>query len=534
MKYSLSQNSKNCKSNFNILILTSLVLSDNIFSMFIENDNLKIIKILKKLISIYERNIFTKKLMYFQKFYFKIIQLKQYQFQQFGININKQNYYNKLYNGLKIKDERLNELARKINEEEEKLYSFTPRINKSKIIFNPITNYKNNFDQMKYNSISYNKNDNDENKYKNNSVSFYKKEKKHNKNSRNFETIDLYPFNETYDNNYYNYINSFDIPYYINSKNKNNQLFSQNTKSPKPKPKNNISNAYVNSIIQEKMKNNHPIKTFSSSSISENLSLLFSSRLHIDNKKINNKNEIPQRKVKKSLFDNSSSSNINEKGTNYITEKGSRTEHLSTINHELNNSKNIKKKSSDNLYPFRNGIIPYSYSSSRKSTYFISPKSTERNNIITNRSNYFGISNYFDNSKDEKINNQGRNNKKNLSTTNAKSIKNSNINNVKSNQKNKGNILEIESNVVNENILYKNDNNSLTRKSSDTNSFHLTLQSISDSKLFDMASYYVRTDDDLERFRLFNKNNNLKRRNQNNNNVVKIYNKNNKISDSPK
>ena len=83
--------------------------------MFIENDNLKIIKILKKLISIYERNIFTKKLMYFQKFYFKIIQLKQYQFQQFGININKQNYYNKLYNGLKIKDERLNELARKIN-----------------------------------------------------------------------------------------------------------------------------------------------------------------------------------------------------------------------------------------------------------------------------------------------------------------------------------------------------------------------------------------------------------------------------------
>ena len=49
-----------------------------------------------------------------------------------------------------------------------------------------------------------------------------------------------------------------------------------------------------------------------------------------------------------------------------------------------------------------------------------------------------------------------------------------------------------------------------------------------------MASYYVRTDDDLERFRLFNKYNNLKRRNQNNNNVVKIYNKNNKISDSPK
>ena len=78
--------------------------------------------------------------------------------------------------------------------------------------------------------------------------------------------------------------------------------------------------------------------------------------------------------------------------------------------------------------------------------------------------------------------------------------------------------MEIQSNVVNERIInneYKNDK--LSRISSNS---QMTIQTISDSKLFDIASYYVRTDDSLERFRIlnkYNKNEGIKDNNNNNN-----------------
>ena len=111
--------------------------------MFIQNDNLKIMKCLKKLFSIYDRSLYMKKILNFQKFRYNIILLKQYQSQQFCLNINKQNIHNKLFDGVKKRENHLNELARKINEDEEKNCSFTPQINK-KIIFNPFQSYTNN------------------------------------------------------------------------------------------------------------------------------------------------------------------------------------------------------------------------------------------------------------------------------------------------------------------------------------------------------------------------------------------------------
>ena len=194
-----------------------------------------------------------------------------------------------------------------------------------------------------------------------------------------------------------------------------------------------------------------------------------------------------------------------------MTEKGSRTEHLSTLNHELNNSKKLidkkKKNSSEGFYTFKNGIIPYTYSTSRKSSNFISPKSIDRNNIITNRSNYFGtFSNYLNNSRDEnKINNKRKNTDGNSG---------SRSNNINSN--NYLNTLEIQSKVVNEKIIndeYKNDR--LSRISSNS---QMTIQTVSDSKLFDIASFYVRTDESLERFRILNKYNKKERIKDNNNN----------------
>ena len=495
-------------------------MSDNIFTMFIVNDNLKIMKILKRLLLIYKRSLHIKKIINFHKYQLKINLLKQYQYQKFGFNLNKQNIHDKLFNGLKLKEERLNELIRKYNEEEEKLYSFTPQINNTRIIINPnpIKLFQNYPIQnpMKFNSIPY---ENNKENYTNKKYPMSLTPKQISKSipkiisrnlNENFNTINS---DNTYNEKKYKY--SFDIPNYIKGKKKGNKSFSENNKIRKIITNPNFTKPYLNTLNDGKINYNLPVKTLSTSSISENLSLLFSSRLRIDTKKIYNRKDIPNqsKKVKKSLFDNSSSSNLNEKGTNYMTEKGSRTEHLSTLNHELNNSKKLidkkKKNSSENFYPFRTGIIPYTYSTSRKSTYFISPKSTDRNNIITNRSNYFGtFSNYLDNSRDEnKINNK----RKNTDGTNG-----SRINNINSNHY--LNTLEIQSKVVNEKIIndeYKNDR--LSRISSNS---HMTIQTVSDSKLFDIASFYVRTDESLERFRIlnkYNKNEGIKDNNNNNN-----------------
>ena len=493
-------------------------MSDNIFTMFIVNDNLKIMKILKRLLLIYKRSLHIKKIINFHKYQLKINLLKQYQYQKFGFNLNKQNIHDKLFNGLKLKEERLNELIRKYNEEEEKLYSFTPQINNTRIIINPnpIKLFQNYPIQnpMKFNSIPY---ENNKENYTNKKYPMSLTPKQISKSipkiisrnlNENFNTINS---DNTYNEKKYKY--SFDIPNYIKGKKKGNKSFSENNKIRKIITNPNFTKPYLNTLNDGKINYNLPVKTLSTSSISENLSLLFSSRLRIDTKKIYNRKDIPNqsKKVKKSLFDNSSSSNLNEKGTNYMTEKGSRTEHLSTLNHELNNSKKLidkkKKNSSENFYPFKTGIIPYTYSTSRKSTYFISPKSTDRNNIITNRSNYFGtFSNYLDNSRDEnKINNK----RKNTDGTNG-----SRINNINSNHY--LNTLEIQSKVVNEKIINNEYNNDkLSRKSSNS---QITIQTISDSKLFDIASYYVKTDESLERFRILNKYNKNREITENNNN----------------
>ena len=472
--------------------------------MFIANDNLKIIKILKKLFLIYNRTLFRKKFIYFQKFQLNIIILKQYQFQKFGFNVNKENIYNKLFNELKTKEEHLNKLSRKINEEEEKLYSFTPKINKGRIIFNPIQNYQNNV--VRNSMVKYSK-------------SFFKNEpNKKNSNASNYSNID-YLKNTSRNQLNYNkkktnltlsqmkpsHRNFLHIPKYTSSKNLTNKSFSENNKLRKSK---NIKKSYINYLRDKKnyIFNKSQNKPFHSISIPENLSSLFSSRLHINNNKIkHNEKQYKTKKMKKAFFDNSSYSNYNEKGTNYITEKGSGIEHLSTINNELNNSKKKKdkqkKNSNEGFYPLRTGITPYIYSNSHKSTHFVSPKSSDRNNIITNRSNYFGtFSNYLENSRDDNKINE-RNIKRKITDGNLTGNKSNNFNNNHYNNKNK---LVIQRNVVNEKIIFNNklDNEKLSRKSSNS---QITLQSISDSKLYDIANHYVNTDESLERFRFFNK-----------------------------
>ena len=135
LKYDLSKNINKSKSK--ILFLIILVLADNIFNMFIENDNYKIINILKRLLFIYEKLLKEIKFKYFHKYKIIIEIIKKKQKQNFCFSLKKESIFNRLYD-LKKKDKKLNELARKIEEEENKIYSFSPKL---KTKYNPIFSY---------------------------------------------------------------------------------------------------------------------------------------------------------------------------------------------------------------------------------------------------------------------------------------------------------------------------------------------------------------------------------------------------------
>ena len=61
--------------------------------------------LIKRLLLIYKRSLHIKKIINFHKYQLKINLLKQYQYQKFGFNLNKQNIHDKLLNGLKLKEE---------------------------------------------------------------------------------------------------------------------------------------------------------------------------------------------------------------------------------------------------------------------------------------------------------------------------------------------------------------------------------------------------------------------------------------------
>ena len=116
----------------------------------------------------------------------------------------------------------------------------------------------------------------------------------------------------------------------------------------------------------------------------------------------------------------------------------------------------------------------------------------------------------MENSRDDnKINTQNTIGKNTEGNVNAYKLNDINFNSYFGNIKNNNN-LEIQHNVVNEKII-NNEYGSerLSRKSSNS---QITLQTISDNKLYDFANYYVNSDESLERFRFLNKYNQNKKR----------------------
>jgi len=509
LKYEIAKSKIKSRSNYYYFIfLIFLVLADNIFTMFIQNDNLKILKNMNNLLQIYERNLKKIKLKYFYKYKIAIVVIKKNIKQTFFFTLNKQSIHNKLYD-LKKKEKQKNELTKKKNKEENKQYLIIPKL-ESKL--NHIQNYHiNNPILTIRNFLEKNKFFREESKLQSSQFSPITELLKGN-NQQKKKNKKIIIDNQKLNDNNIKKIFTLNIPNYLNKKNK--KVLKDKNQFRKIQSSSNVNS----NILKEKRTNNPSNLT----TISGNLSLLFTSRLKKERKNLDDKKEKKLKKKKNSQINISCSTITNDKGTNYLT--GSRTEHLSTLNFEEKN-KNDKRKSYSNDYNenIKTRKIPYSfssrpinnnYSSSNKVNYYFSSMheiSYEKFNIRNNRNNL--LNNYLENDDfSKRLSLQNTKSKtatiiiEGINTINSTIKNNSNCQTIK---KHNNNDLEIVSNIVRENIINKkNENYNNINQSNNTerkNSNNISLQTISDSKLLDLASQYVKTDESLERFRLLTK-----------------------------
>ena len=539
---------------------------------FVNKDNEKVMKILYQLIPIYERSLRKLKLKYLNKFRFKACKRSLIYYQKHDLMSKNGDIYEKLYQEYKDLIFKKDELNQKYDIEEAKKYPFTPKINN--ILFNyPKTKYINSLSISSKSPKSRYDNDNDNEKQQEYDYCLKNYSQSHNRNHgislgdsrslkynslknlnyrddiENYSPIKKYNRLTLYNDAKSNYRltkltkpkikkNSKNTPdflrptYYLNKENlsvslttnkrmnKNNQI-KKNTNKRNNKQKLVKRKNSQNSNLQINLSEYNSINSFSSPNVTDNLSVLFSTRLYkekIDyknNKKAKNTILNLHKKSQKSLVENSTSTNICEKGTNYYSEKQSRTEQLSNLNlfesfpnkkEKKSNNNNLNKniqnqKQRDFFYTFKTGKIPYNsiylsksnipQSISSKSTNFLSPRYDSQTNYDRNKGQRISSQNInnnnnidFDFSNDESY--------KKLSTQNSK-YKNIDDSYGKNHIfKN----IEISSGVVNECVINNLiNNNDISRRSS-----HVSLQTISDSKLLEMANYYITTDESFDRY----------------------------------
>lgn len=479
--------------------------------MFVKEDNNKIIRLLKHLLLIYERFLKKQKLEYLHKFIIKVINSGLNHYQQFDFKIKKEKIYNKLYKEAYLKELKIKELEKKIYEDESLKYPFTPTIN-----FKSYFNYDNmNYNKKKINEInnepilkSYtDKNIN--NHYRSNSIQIMDKKNNYYSNRINNSALNIKNkillSKETLTNN-------------------NIKIEMQNTEI-KNNPKKNYYKKKINShsnSISTSIKYNDKTK-YNSRDIQNNLSSLFNSRLHKKSKTKTNFSHTINNNNKKTLIDNSTS-NLYDKATNYISGKQSRTEQTISLNegNNLNNKNEVNKilndKSKDNLYNLKFGknnnniLYPLNFyppqSNSSKSTYFISPRNDSLNNKIILKNNKLipvntNYSKDFTNESSKKVTTQNSKGKISIIEQNNLS---SNIKNNNNNDNNNEDLkkMKFKKDLIINNAVeyfYKNNNDKEKEKIDNNNSFPITLQTISDSKLYELANRYITTDESLEKFR---------------------------------
>ena len=535
---------------------------------FINKDNEKVMKILYQLIPIYQRSIRKLKLKYLNKFRFKACKRSLIYYQKHGLTYKNSNIYEKLYKEYQDLIYKKDELNHKYDIEEAKKYPFTPKINN--ILFNyPKSKYINSISISSKSPKSRYDNDNDnENEYdyclnnysqshnRNHGISLgdsqslkynslknlhYRDDIENCSPIKKYNRLTLY--NDAKSNyrltkltkpkikkeskktpdflrpTYYLNKENHSVSLTANKRNNKNTQIKKNSNKRNEKPKLEKRKNSQNSNLQINLSDYNSINSFSSPNVTDNLSVLFSTRLYkekIDyknNKKAKNTILNLHKRSQKSLAENSTSTNICEKGTNYYSEKQSGTEQFSNLNLESfqnkkekktnnnNQNKNIKnQKQRDFFFIFKTGKIPYNsiylsksnipQSISSKSTNFLSPRYDSQTNYERNKSQRISSQNIINNNIDFDFSNDES--YKKLSTQNSKT---KNIDDSYGKNHIFKNI-EISSGVVNECVINNLVNNNLiSRRSS-----HVSLQTISDSKLFEMANYYVTTDDSFEKY----------------------------------
>ena len=433
---------------------------------FVENDNKKIILCVKKLYNFYNKYLYKRKQRYFFEFYNNILKLS-YSKNNIIKNSNN-NIYNRLFNCSLMKQIYLRELEKKLNQDEEKRCTFSPKTNKGKIKCRFFQNNKNNqLLEVNINDprFSYSFKSNNINKIVKNNLFLLSEEKfkkkvqtfyQNNNNSLNGECKKLLKRK----NNLKCEINLINNDKNIVSYNNKNNLISKDTLIEQ---NNNKTSRNINYFKKSKTNNNKEISgiysnyynnILNNNKMNENkLNNLFISKSNncilIDNeaKKVKEKNvyRTPiNRRIKKENIKNDNLKKTelrNRNEYNIIKNKTNKSlNDLYNINdYNINFIYQNKKRNSFqniNLKSF-NGIIPINYANKTKDNcqrVLCGPTKYYNNNLKDKTENKNILTNDMSSSILENTNNKNSINSNNVNIYNEKNI-NSKINNINSNSK---------------------------------------------------------------------------------------------------
>ena len=338
-----------------------------------ENDNNKIASNIRSLIYCINKYFIKKKKILSFEFMYKL-------FKKSNRRKNLDNIYIELFNEYKKKEKKLNELKNKFNKSEEKLCTFSPSINHNKII-----KFKKN------DSKKENKNKSYEIKFKN-TFNGYLNKIDNNNNLNKYETIDninnntIFNFvNDISKNNLYNtkYISNY------NTNTKNYFLLNTSRKGSK------FKTLEQKSYNKSNDKRNYSFKSFKNDLFKETSGNKINnkSKAYFLNIKRDNQNKFKDKIIKTNFYEQTMR-NIYEKKYNTINiiEKN-----------DINDKKNIKEKSLENNKIIFNNIISSQNSSNKKSHQ--NEESKQRDYYYSFRGEKLPYNNSFNNTTRKKYKN---------------------------------------------------------------------------------------------------------------------------------
>ena len=521
-----------------------IVISENIFSKYIESDNIKIQLRLKKLYLIYSKSIKRKKLKYFFKFRNNIFlsylrNIKENK-EKRRLSYNNSEVYDRLFNYSIIKEKMLYNLSNKYLIDEEGKYTFIPQINSRDSNFyinhqnlyeiphrdiqfysernnlrrktiNKIKNLKNNLQtyntsyiKNKYIPIQKYKNNTKQNS--NNSISFFKNNTYCSDiNNRSYnEKCPMKNKNKLYSGNLFTNSNKFNS----NSLNNNNFYTVEEEKENGKKTSltnnrtlylnKNMNKSYANkiypfdSIINKENQDNNSF-TVDKIPFSTNINKISrNSDLHIylKNRLKNNKKENPkeikitkrngnnvehQKKFIHSNYSSSSIYNISSIGGSLLKD-----------NIKLKSQHSPDKK--EHLFSFGSDLFYVD----NKNPNHVRIKSNNKNKNLIQRNNNLKISSHSIRSQIPQVSTKSSGTNTNSYYTNYKL--NGNKEKIKNGSEKKS-VFEMQS--INEYSII-NDFNSLE---SELLNLQTSLQTLTDSKILDLANKYISDDDSLEGYK---------------------------------